>query len=583
MKHANIGFMEDSKNPACELSYRELAEAMPQIIWTAKPSGERDYFNRRWYEYTGLQPGESNDLAWQKVLHPDDVEKTNRIWDHSLNTGEPYEIEHRFLGNDGLYRWFMGRALPIKDSAGRIVKWVALCADITELKRAEEKLGQLNEKLRQQVRERTRLLKESNAEKAQLLKANAEKAELLEANAGKSQLLASNAEKARLLEKSNAEKARLLEEANAEKARLLEEFNAGKARLLEKANAEKAQLLEEANAEKAQLLEEANTEKARLLESKAEKAQLLEKTSAEKGLLLEKANAEKARLLEEADSEKARLLDSNSEKARQLEEANVEKAQLLEKLNAEKAQLLKEVNVEKARLLEEANAEKDQFLGILSHELRTPINAIIGFGSILDDEVKGPLTEPQHEYLQKMLKGAENLMVLVVDLLDITRIQAGKFSVTPETSSFTEIALKVIEKLKPLAEGKQLALSEQIPDLPPVMADVKRIGQALSNLIDNSIKFTPEGGKIWVRAFVQGESLRCEVKDTGIGIAAKDIPKLFKRFSPLDTTVSRATHGTGLGLSIAKAIVDAHGGQIGVESEPGKGSTFWFTLPLPKE
>ncbi|HBN10004.1 MAG TPA: hypothetical protein DD435_15640 [Cyanobacteria bacterium UBA8530] len=181
-----------------------------------------------------------------------------------------------------------------------------------------------------------------------------------------------------------------------------------------------------------------------------------------------------------------------------------------------------------------------------------------------------------------MLEGAENLMALVDDLLDLARMQAGRFSVIPQRVFFTEVASKAIENLKPLADRKHLALFGEIPvDLPPVMADPQRLGQVLSNLLNNAVSFTPEGGQIRVRAFIEGEWLRCEVKDTGVGIAPEDVPKLFKRFSQLDMTATRKARGTGLGLSISKAIVEAHGGQIGVESELGKGSTFWFTLPLP--
>lgn len=231
--------------------------------------------------------------------------------------------------------------------------------------------------------------------------------------------------------------------------------------------------------------------------------------------------------------------------------------------------------------LKQADILKDQFLSILSHELRTPINVISGFGSILDDEVAGPLTETQHEYLRKMLKGADNLLALVNDLLDMSRIQAGKFAILPQAMSFSEVVGNVVENMKPLAEQKHQSLLNEVPfALPEITADGMRIGQVLTNLINNAIKFTQEGGTIQIKACVEGEYLRCEVIDNGIGISAEGISKLFARFTQLDMTTTRKAGGTGLGLSISKAIVDAHSGQIGVESEPGKGSTFWFTLPI---
>lgn len=236
---------------------------------------------------------------------------------------------------------------------------------------------------------------------------------------------------------------------------------------------------------------------------------------------------------------------------------------------------------EKIEALQQADVLKDQFISILSHELRTPINAITGFGSILDDEVAGPLSEQQHEYLRKMLAGADTLLDLVNDLLDLSRIQAGRFHLSPQPYDFPMVVADKLDALQPLADQKRERLINEVPaDLPELLGDAQRIGQVLVNLVNNAIKFTPEGGTIRVRAFLKDDYLRCEVVDTGIGIAAKDLDKLFKPFTQVDMSSTRKAGGTGLGLTISKSLVEAHGGQIGVESEFGKGSTFWFTLPI---
>ena len=256
---------------------------------------------------------------------------------------------------------------------------------------------------------------------------------------------------------------------------------------------------------------------------------------------------------------------------------------ITERKKAEEERLRLQQKKEQIELLKQADALKDQFFSILSHELRTPINIISGFGSILDDEVAGPLSEQQHQYLKKLLGASDTLLSLVNDLLDMSRMQAGKFSLNPRPIHFPEIVGHVLGNLGPLAKQKhQLLLNEVSPELPLLTADGQRIEQVLLNLVNNAIKFTPEGGRIWLKAFVEKNSLRCEVHDDGGGISASDIPKLFAPFTQVDMTTTREKGGTGLGLSIAKAIVEAHGGRIGVDSEVGKGSNFWFTLPLEK-
>ncbi len=130
--------MHQPEKDSFEISYQELANAVPQMVWTVKPNGEADYFNRRWYEYTGLRPDGSLAWGWQKVVHPDDLEKTRRKWTQALRTGEPFEVEYRLRRFDEVYRWFIGRALPVRDKEDRILKWVGTCTDIEEKKREAE-------------------------------------------------------------------------------------------------------------------------------------------------------------------------------------------------------------------------------------------------------------------------------------------------------------------------------------------------------------------------------------------------------------------------------------------------------------
>jgi PAS domain S-box-containing protein len=237
---------------------------------------------------------------------------------------------------------------------------------------------------------------------------------------------------------------------------------------------------------------------------------------------------------------------------------------------------------ERLRVLEESDRLKDQFLGILSHELRTPLNAILGFGSILADGIAGELKPEQAKYVGKILDSSDVMLGLVDDLLDMSRVQAGKFALDLQTVEVAPLVRNTLANLAADAMKKGHSLVNEVPvTLPSVKADPRRVSQVLSNLVTNAVKYTPEGGTIKVRARVKDESICVEVADTGLGVSAEQQSRIFQAFTQVDMTNTRSRGGVGLGLSIVKALVEAHGGEVGVESEgEGKGSTFFFTLPL---
>jgi PAS domain S-box-containing protein len=233
--------------------------------------------------------------------------------------------------------------------------------------------------------------------------------------------------------------------------------------------------------------------------------------------------------------------------------------------------------------LKELDQIKDEFLSVISHELRTPLNFIIGFANLLEDEAAGPINAQQHEFVQKLLNGADRMLRLVNDLLDAAKIKAGKLDLYPVPTPYALLVDEVVATMKPLADGRGLTIDKDVrTDLLPCI-DGGRIAQVLTNLIGNAIKFTNPGGRITVRAYVQGDELITQVSDTGVGIAHDDLPKLFTRFSQLDMTHTRKAGGTGLGLAITKALVEAHGGGMEVVSEVGRGSSFYVRLPLKNQ
>lgn len=250
--------------------------------------------------------------------------------------------------------------------------------------------------------------------------------------------------------------------------------------------------------------------------------------------------------------------------------------------------------VQKAAALHAANDQlrgldrmKDEFLATVSHELRTPLNFITGFGSILLDEQEGSLTEEQRYFIRNMMDGAFQLLALVNDLLDYSRIRSGKLPLNFVACDVRTLLGEAYELFRYQATELELQLEFHAPaTLPRVHGDAQRLGQVLNNLLTNALKFTPAGGRVALSASVKDGHIRVEVADTGVGIRSDQIPLLFHRFSQLETGSTRQT-GTGLGLAISKSLVDAHGGRIGVFSpaslEPGKGSVFWFTLPVLAE
>ena len=235
--------------------------------------------------------------------------------------------------------------------------------------------------------------------------------------------------------------------------------------------------------------------------------------------------------------------------------------------------------------LREVDQLKSQFLANMSHELRTPLNSIIGFSRVILKGIDGPITDLQQQDLTAIYNSGQHLLGLINDILDLARIEAGKMELNFEEVHLAEMVTSVFSTAKGLVKEKPIQLIQRIPsDMPTVRGDTMRVRQILLNLISNASKFTDEGS-ITIEALMQkGPSGRMEalinVVDTGPGISLEDQEKLFKAFSQVDGSATRKSGGSGLGLSICANLVQLHGGRISVTSETGKGSTFWFTLPL---
>jgi signal transduction histidine kinase len=290
-------------------------------------------------------------------------------------------------------------------------------------------------------------------------------------------------------------------------------------------------------------------------------ARLLGQTLVEMGLLtrdqLDQAIAQQMLVLQTA------LLEANKSLERRVAERTSELEAALVKLT-------------------ELNRLKANFVANISHELRTPLTQIKGYNSLLADELLGPLTGEQTEALTVTTHSVERLEQLINDLISYATTSRGDLSLSLELLSVSAVIARVIKKSLEKAQKRELTLTVQAPtDLPPVYADEEKLIWVLLQLVDNAVKFTPPGGRVSVRAGLDGRRVIFAVTDTGIGIPANRLKELFEPFQQLDGSATRQYGGTGLGLALVRRIVEAHNSEIKVESKEGQGSTFSFMLSQP--
>jgi len=227
---------------------------------------------------------------------------------------------------------------------------------------------------------------------------------------------------------------------------------------------------------------------------------------------------------------------------------------------------------------------KSQFLATMSHELRTPLNAIIGFSEIMALEALGPVGHPRYkEYAELVHASGGHLLALINDILDFSKIDAGRLELNEETLDIDEIVRDSLKMTRGQADAAGVRIAEpSCADIPLLRADRRRLRQVLLNLLSNSIKFTPSGGEIHVSAVETAQGIAITVADSGIGIAAEDIPKALERFGQIDSSLSRKYEGTGLGLPLSKRLVELHGGTLVIESTVGIGTRVTINLPADR-
>jgi signal transduction histidine kinase len=230
------------------------------------------------------------------------------------------------------------------------------------------------------------------------------------------------------------------------------------------------------------------------------------------------------------------------------------------------------------REVELANRMKSEFLRRVSHEMRTPMNAIVGFSDLLAEEGEGPLGDTYRRFVRNVREGARHLMALISDLLDLSKIEAGRIDLDREWFACDEAVEEVLSVIAPLAKVKNIALDNRLVRAVRVNADRTRFKQILYNLLSNAVKFTQENGRVWIEECSRGDAARFSVGDNGIGIPDEELEAVFEEFHQVSAPSVTGKEGTGLGLAITRRLVELHGGTVEVESRLGHGSRFFFSL-----
>jgi signal transduction histidine kinase len=275
----------------------------------------------------------------------------------------------------------------------------------------------------------------------------------------------------------------------------------------------------------------------------------------------------------------AAVVIQNAHLYRRLQESAAQLEAKVHERTAELEATYRELEASHARL-REVDQLKSDFLGNVSHELRTPLAAVKGYVDNLLDGVAGPLTEKPRHYLGRVRDNADRLGRMVSDLLDLTRIEAGKIELAPQSLPVADLVSDALDGLRHIADERRVQVTVDVPVCPPVWADPDKVHQVLTNLLANAVKFSPPGGLVSVTVADEGAGLvRFTVRDTGPGIPSADRERVFDKFYQVGRVGGERPPGTGLGLTIARHLVELHGGRVWVEDAPGRGAAFVVLLP----
>lgn len=518
-----------------EQQFEDITNMIPQMIWRTNNKGEHDYYSERWYSYTGLSVEESMGEGWLNGFHPDDLAIAAPIWEHCLATGKEYLTEYRCRSAAGEWRWMLGRAVPMRDKNGQIVKWFGTCTDIHDLVLTREEAKQTHSQLERVIahahitlwavdKERTLTLFEG----APMYNPDNDDVQVQKSHFLGMGLPAIMREQERLSELPAFENA-------------IQGILDGRLKEVD-------------------------------LETLIEGSGRWFRTGLFPLLRHNRAGGR------EGES----FIDGVVGVSMDVTEMRRQKEELIER-DRENSRLMAQSTAAK-----EASKMKSQFLANMSHEIRTPIAGVIGMSELLLDDDTETLSAEARECAENIQRSANGLLTVINDILDFSKVESGRLDIEEVQFDLSVVIRDVIKMLGFAAERKGLKFIDDIEELKSwkVMGDPGRLRQVMTNLLTNSIKFTTEGS-VTMRVKAKKETtdtveVHFTVQDTGIGIEEEVRRKLFKPFSQADSSTARRFGGTGLGLTISKNLVELMHGSITLESKLGNGTKASFWVPFPK-
>ncbi|KAL2754952.1 hypothetical protein ACRALDRAFT_1064700 [Sodiomyces alcalophilus JCM 7366] len=533
-----------------EERFELICDTMPQLVWTATRDGPLDFYNTRWYQFTGLTPEQSLGWGWTTVVHPDDVQQVATRWKRSLVTGVPLEVQCRFRSKEGEFRWMLGRALPLRNKAtGEVERWFGTCTDVHES--IETTLAA--------KRTRQHLLSVIAHSRITIFTVDVNRNVTMLEGALMWDAVNGGSSGGNTTGTSSSDASGYVGENMYKVFGRLDQMPTGK----------EPTFLRPIEG----MLDGHQTEE--MLEEHALGGRwcrtrfipILGKSGTVQGGGCDTKKTPVEGVI-------GMIMDVSELKEKQmvLEEEAKEKKQAIANEAAAK----------------EANRLKSQFLANMSHEIRTPITGVIGMAELLHDMKLDP---EQRDYVENIQRSANALLTVINDILDFSKVESGRLDIEEVQFSLSVIVKDVSKMLSFAAQRKNLAfqsdIASDIANGLVVIGDPGRVRQIITNLLTNSIKFTNQG---YVKFSVQKEKeeadsvvvVKFTVEDTGIGIDNAVREKLFRPFSQGDASTARRFGGTGLGLTICKNLLDLMKGRITLESHVNKGTTATFWIPFTK-